>query len=184
MSLADVTSILWREREAIELLLFKLEEEQLVLEAGRTHWLERATREIEIVLDQIRRTEVLRAAEVDAAAGELGLAAAPSLLALAAAAPPAWDDLLGEHRTAFLALAAEVTAVAETNRELLSAGQRSAHEAMLTLAGSTSEAYGRCGKTASVVASNVHLQLQQRVYQAALGAHARVIQPSLLDFLR
>ena len=30
----------------------------------------------------------------------------------------------------------------------------------------------------------VDLQLQEVAYQAALGATARVIQPSLLDFLR
>ena len=36
MGLAELSSILWRERDMLELLLFKLEEEQLVLAAGRT----------------------------------------------------------------------------------------------------------------------------------------------------
>ena len=58
MGLADLSSILWREREMLELLLFKLEEEQLVLAGNRTRWLAHATREVEMVLDQIRRTEV------------------------------------------------------------------------------------------------------------------------------
>src|SRR5213080_171662 len=35
MGLAELSSILWRERDMLELLLFKLEEEQLVLAAGR-----------------------------------------------------------------------------------------------------------------------------------------------------
>src|SRR5438045_4734995 len=39
MGLAELSSILWRERDMLELLLFKLEEEQLVLAAGRTRWL-------------------------------------------------------------------------------------------------------------------------------------------------
>ena len=43
--------------------LFKLEEEQLVLAGGRTRWLAHATREVEMVLEQIRRTEVMRAAD-------------------------------------------------------------------------------------------------------------------------
>ena len=50
MSLTEVSSILWRERELLELLLFKLEEEQLLLAAGRSRWLGHATREVEMVL--------------------------------------------------------------------------------------------------------------------------------------
>ena len=36
--------ILWRERDLLETLLFKLEEEQLLLANGRTRWLMRAHR--------------------------------------------------------------------------------------------------------------------------------------------
>jgi len=39
VSLSDLSSILWREREMLELLLFKLEEEQLILASGRSRWL-------------------------------------------------------------------------------------------------------------------------------------------------
>ena len=39
MALSDVSNILWRERQLLELLVFKLEEEQLVLAAGRNRWL-------------------------------------------------------------------------------------------------------------------------------------------------
>ena len=39
MGLSDVSNILWRERQLLELLLFKLEEEQLVLASGRARWL-------------------------------------------------------------------------------------------------------------------------------------------------
>jgi hypothetical protein len=148
MALADVASILWREREALELLLFKLEEEQLVLAAGRTRWLEHATREVEIVLDRIRQTEVLRAVQVDAVADQLGLPPNPSLLALADAAPAPWNQLLREHRTAFLALTAEITALAEANRELLTVGQRAAREAVFAVTGSI-ETYSRRGATAA-----------------------------------
>ena len=34
MSLSEVSNILWRERQLLELLVFKLEEEQLVLAVG------------------------------------------------------------------------------------------------------------------------------------------------------
>jgi FlgN protein len=149
MPLADVSSTLWREREALELLLFKLEEEQLVLASGRSRWLAHATREVEIVLDRIRQTEVLRAVQVEAAATALGLPPNPSLVQLADAAPGPWGDMLRDHRKAFLALTAEISALAEANRHLLTAGQRAAREAMLAVTDSI-ETYGRRGETTAV----------------------------------
>jgi hypothetical protein len=146
MGLADLSSILWREREMLELLLFKLEEEQLVLAAGRTRWLAHATREVEMILDQIRHTEVLRAAEVEAVATELGIGHSPSLTQLAETVGAPWSDLFREHRKTFLALTTEISALAEANRDLLSAGQRAVRETMLAVSDSF-ETYGRRGET-------------------------------------
>src|SRR5437868_13978273 len=98
MGLADLASILWREREMLELLLFKLEEEQLVLAGGRNRWLAHATREVEVVLEQIRSTEVIRAVEVEAIGRSLGLGPNPSLGELADAVDEPWRDLLRQHR--------------------------------------------------------------------------------------
>lgn len=148
MGLADVASTLWREREALELLLFKLEEEQLVLASGRSRWLAHATREVEMVLERIRETEVLRAVQVEEVATELGLPPNASLAALADAAGTPWSELFREHRVAFLTLTAEVTAMAEANRDLLSSGQRAVHEAMLAVTG-TLQTYGRSGASSA-----------------------------------
>ena len=133
MGLAEVSGILWKERELLELLLFKLEEEQLVLASGRTRWLAHATREVEFVMEQIRSTELLRAVEVDAAAGELGLEPGPSLGAIAAAAPDPWGELFRGHRDAFLTLTAEIQDLADANRDLLTAGSRALRETLLGL---------------------------------------------------
>ncbi|GGJ82613.1 hypothetical protein GCM10010123_10330 [Pilimelia anulata] len=146
MSLTDLSSVLFRTRELMELLLFKLEEEQLLLTAGRSRWLAHATREVEMVLEQIRQTEVLRAAHSQAVAAELGVSMDSSLTQLADAAPQPWHDLLHQHRKAFLTLTAEISGMAETNRDLLTAGQRAARETMLMVAGSV-ETYGRDGQT-------------------------------------
>ena len=151
MGLADLSSILWREREMLELLLFKLEEEQLILASGRTRWLAHATREVEMVLDQIRRSEVVRAAEVEVLGSQLGLGPNPSLTQLSEVAPAPWSDLLREHRKAFLTLTAEITSLAETNRELLTTGQRAVRETMLAVVGSV-ETYGRRGETVAAAA--------------------------------
>lgn len=133
MSLAGVSSTLWRERELLELLLFKLEEEQLVLASGRSRWLARSTKEVEMVLEEVRRAELLRAVQVDAAASELGLPPGPSLRELAEVADEPWKGLLLDHRQAFLTATAEITAMAESNRELLATGFRATREALLSL---------------------------------------------------
>ena len=133
MSLTEVSSILWRERELLELLLFKLEEEQLLLAAGRSRWLGHATREVEMVLDEIRRAELGRTLEVEEVAVSLGLSPAASLRELAEAAPPPWDDILREHRNAFLTASAEITSLAQTNRDLMTAGYRAARETLMSL---------------------------------------------------
>ena len=108
MSLSEVSNILWRERQLLELLVFKLEEEQLVLASGRTRWLSYATREVETILGEIKRVELERAMEVAGAVGELGLSDSPSLRELAAIAPTPWDGIFVEHRRALLSLAQEI----------------------------------------------------------------------------
>src|SRR5689334_18995336 len=141
MGLSDVSNILWRERQLLELLLFKLEEEQLVLASGRTRWLNQATREVEMVLDEIKRTELERSVMVDAVAGDLGLAPGASLRKLAEAAPAPWNDLLDQHRRAFLTATQEITALAQLNRELLTRGQRATREALTWLDEADTEIY-------------------------------------------
>lgn len=133
MGLREVSAILWRERHLLELLLFKLDEEQLVLAAGRTRWLPRATREVEMVLEEIRQTELERALEVSRVAVDLGLPAHASLRQLAESAPEPWQGILVEHRQAFLALTDEITGLVQTNRELLVRGQKAVREVLASI---------------------------------------------------
>ena len=133
MSLSRVSSTLQRERELLELLVFKLEEQQLLLAAGRDRWLISATRELEVFQAELARTELRRALAVDAVTAQLGLPAAISLHELAECVPAPWDEALREHRTAVLALTDEATGLAGTNRELLGAGLRAVQDALRAL---------------------------------------------------
>ena len=133
MALNDVSNILWRERQLLELLIFKLEEEQLVLAAGRTRWLAHATREVDTVLAEIKRIELERAVEVEAVAKELGMTSAPSLRELAELVPAPWDQIFEEHRRALLEAAQEIDSVGKANRDLLSRGQQAAREALASI---------------------------------------------------
>src|SRR5579883_2557133 len=152
MGLEEVSSILWRERHLLDLLLFKLEEEQLVLASGRTRFLNHATREVEVVLEEIRHAEVMRAMEVERLAGEMALGTAPTLRQIAGAAPPPWDVIFEEHRVAFVTAAAEVQTLAESNRELLNRGRQATEEALAWLSGGPArpdpQIYSASGSTA------------------------------------
>lgn len=131
--MSELSTVLWRERELLEILVFKLEEEQLLLSTGRHRWLSHATREVESVLEQIRGAELARAVEVDGVAAELGLPAGASLLTLVEAAPEPWDELLAAHREAFVTLTAQINQLAEGNRELLASSHRATQETLLSV---------------------------------------------------
>jgi flagellar hook-associated protein 3 FlgL len=66
---------------------------------------------------------------------------------------------------------------ARTNR--VEQSQTAASDAQLSLSNTLSEI-----ENADIAKATVDLQLQEVAYQAALSATARVMQPSLLDFLR
>jgi hypothetical protein len=133
MSFSEVSTLLWQEREAVELLLFKLVEEQLVVSAGQTRWLPRANDEVDRAVRQLRGTEVLRAAEVDALSAELGRGDAITLAELADAAPEPWSVVLAEHRDALIKLVVQIEHACDENRTLLAAGLRSIRETLLSL---------------------------------------------------
>ena len=108
MGLPELSSILWRERDLLDLLLFKMEEERLVLDAGLTRWLPRAIREVDLVLEELQRIEAPRAGALEALAVELGLQPGRNLGEVAAAAPPPWDGLLEQHCQAVRAATQEL----------------------------------------------------------------------------
>ena len=133
MSLNEFSGVLWRERQLLDLLLFKLEEEQLILTSGRTQWLGHATREVEAVLAQIREAELGRAIEADEACREVGVEPGSSLLTIAVHAPAPWRDVLAQHHEAFVELTEQINALAEGNRELLATSHRAAQETLLSI---------------------------------------------------
>ncbi|MBW8827385.1 MAG: flagellar protein FlgN [Acidobacteria bacterium] len=147
MGLSEVSNLLWRERQLLELLVFKLEEEQLLLVNDRTRWLGHAAREIEQVLDEIKVAELARAVEVDALASMLGLDINASLRELAEVAPSPWGHIFRDHRQAFLSLTTDIVAMADSNRELIAKGQRAVHETLAWLGEQQVETYSQAGVT-------------------------------------
>jgi hypothetical protein len=128
-----LSQVLWRERELLEGLQYALEVEQLILASGRNRWLMRAATDVESVLQSLRKTEVLRAVAADEVASVLGLAPNPSLKQLAATAGEPWGEILGDHRDAFVAMTQAITELADSNRDLITSGYRSARETLLAM---------------------------------------------------
>ena len=114
--LRDVSNILWRERNLLELLAFKLDSERLLARAGRTRWLARADHEVEMVLGELKACELERGIHVQALGEQLGLDADTTLLLLAQTAPDEWAGILADHRRALLELARDVDRSARRSR--------------------------------------------------------------------
>jgi hypothetical protein len=139
-----VASLLWNEREALELVHYKLVQEQLLLQAGESRWLAKADAEVAEAIRRMRMSEVLRAAEMERILTDLGLPATATLADLAEVAPEPWGMVLTEHRAALRAIVAEVDAAGHNVRVLLNAGANAIRETLdlLTQSVSTYNASG------------------------------------------
>ncbi|MGA8211108.1 MAG: flagellar protein FlgN [Nocardioidaceae bacterium] len=147
-SMENLSSLLWRERELLEQLLYKLEVEQLVLTGGRSQWLALAAREIEALLEEVRDVELLRAICVESVADELGLPSAPSLAEIARSCAEPWRGIWLDHREAFTTVTTAIRDMAQGNRVLLTAGYQAAQATLLSLSES-SVTYGSDGAVAA-----------------------------------
>ncbi|MFB9798806.1 flagellar protein FlgN [Arthrobacter citreus] len=148
MGTQKLSALLWEERELLELLVFKLEEEQLLLTSGKSRWLQHATREVEQVLERLRAAALGRTVAVAALAQDWGTAEDATLRELVAAAPPGpWTEIFAGHLQAMTDLTIKIRELRDTNEQFLRAAARSAQE---TLAGLNSEngTYTASGSTA------------------------------------
>src|SRR5688500_18183053 len=141
-----LSTLLWREQELLDLLLFKAEEKQYLILTGKTRWLARIAHEIEVVLDQLRTLEVERAAATEAIAVALGLGANPSLRQVADAAPAPWNDLFAKHHEALLVLVTDLRSLSDANRELIEGGLAAIGDALLQVKTPSSGTYGSTGR--------------------------------------
>jgi hypothetical protein len=134
MGAQELSTLLWRERELLELLMFKLEEEKLLLTAGKSRWLPFATREVEQVLERLRENGLERAMEVAVVSEEWGTSDDASLRSIIAAAPTdAWRDNFTGHLAALTELAASIAELRDANVQYLRAAARVTQETLATI---------------------------------------------------
>lgn len=134
MSVNALSTRLWRERELLDLLQFKLEEQQLLLISGKSQWVGHAAREIETVLEKLREASLSRAVASSWVAAELGLPDDVTLAQLSAAVnEPAWREVLTQHLQALRTSASSITSLRDTNSTYLRSAQRAAQESLAAL---------------------------------------------------
>jgi hypothetical protein len=143
-----LSTLLWREHELLDLLLFKAEEKQYLILTGKTRWLARIAHEIEVVLEQLRTLEVERAAATEQIAGRLGLSGNPSLRQLSEAVPAPWSDLYATHHESLLTLVTELRSLSDANRELIDGGLAAIGDVLLTARTPSAGTYTQAGRTA------------------------------------
>lgn len=147
MPMTSLNALLWREREMLDLLEFKLEEQQLLLVGGKSQWLDRATKEIDIVLEKVNAASLARAVESATVAAELGLDDdAPLSQIVAATGEEAWRETLESHLGALRSAAARIAQLRDTNSAYLRSAHRATQE---TLAALDTDAYGGPGNSSS-----------------------------------
>ena len=143
-----LSAVLWRERQLLDLLAFKLEEEQLVIGAARHHIVGQATAEVEQVLAQVRDCETERTEAVATLATDSGLDASLPLRELIGLVDEPWSALLEEHRSALREAVIRISFIASATRRLL-AGHLAASADALSLLGAAPPAYARGGAVAA-----------------------------------
>jgi hypothetical protein len=120
MSLHELSAVLWRERELLDVLLYKLDVERLLLATDRRRWLGRAAHEIEFLTARLKEVGLARAVESAEVAEELGLPAEATLQQLAdAVGDEVWREILGAHLGALRDVTGEIAALRDANELLL-----------------------------------------------------------------
>lgn len=155
MNLAELSNVLWRQRQLLDQLLFRLTVEQMLLSDCHVRWLNRATNAVEDVLDALRESDVVRSMVLIEVAEELELGPAATLLEVSVAAGGPWTGIFEDHRRAFLEMTDEVRSLVAANQLWL--GHRSGAAVDL---------------------------FEEYAFEAARSSASARVQPSLVDFLR
>lgn len=183
-----VGTILEREGEVLEVLLFKLVETRLLLEAGECRFLARASREVERSRTRARQVGLLRAATVAL------IQPGATLRDLAHGASGPWPAILRDHHDVLARVVAEIEVAAHHNDVAAQAGldrlaqEHIAEGAVMAFASAPSPATDGDRHLASSARPGQDAQLDHlargAAFSAVLGTAARLQMPELLDFLR
>jgi hypothetical protein len=156
MSWSALSAQLQRECGLMELLLFKLQQEHLMLAAGQDRWLQHATAEVNLVMEQLSQESAARTAIAAGLARSCGIDAEATLAQLASVAPVEWAAMLVDQRRQLRDLLGQIEQVGRTNREILASRLSVARDALALLGEAPAVGYGHdtyAGRPAAHVVS-------------------------------
>lgn len=118
MAFRKLSDVLWRERQLLDLLSYKLEAESLVA-GSEPRWLVQATREVSQTVERMRIVEMERATLSADIAVCCGLHPLASLREISEVAPEPWSIILKRHHEALAAVTASITEAAGRSQSRL-----------------------------------------------------------------
>jgi len=148
--LAELSRVLWQQRNLIEVLEYRLEVQQLLMISGRAERLALAVGEVEVALTDIRTIEERRVAIVSRAAVALGLPSSATLTQIRSKAPEPWDYVLADHQTELQRLVSSTEDLANRNREVSQRGLADIRSAFDGVDNAVTKTYGRHGDRTSL----------------------------------
>ena len=159
-SLHQLTRTLWKQRRLLERVHYHLRVQELILAAGDDTLLTFAVNDVEETLQAVAETEAARVEITQDIGLAMGLGANPSLETLANECEEPFGAMLAEHRTAFLELASNITAVSLNGRSQLDRGLQLTHQLAATVLGDRGD--GGYDASGSVVRGSVERRLVDR----------------------
>ena len=140
MTAHDLSMHLMRERDLLELMLFKLETQQTLLGTGRSRWVGHTAGVVERGAEAMTTAALERATFVTAVAAEWGAPEVETLSELVAVAPTdGWREVLQGHQAAMVALADEIGEMKTVNEMRLRSALRVTQETIAGLGEPTGE---------------------------------------------
>lgn len=141
-----LSQTLWRQHGLLELLLYRMEVQRLVLATTNGAWAQIAADDVEATLDILREEELIRATQVARVGEALGLDTDASLRELVDAAPEPWAEILRDHQRSFLDLVDRIETTSKANRDLVRRSLQLTREMLsLPAEGASAATYDRSG---------------------------------------
>lgn len=175
----QLATTLRRERELLEVLLFKLVEIRLLLRESETRYVVHAARELTRARHRTGESDLLRAALL-ARLSPRGPKGRPvSLRRLAATVDEPWAGILRDHFESMTEVVTEIEVVTDQATELARRGlDRVADERR-----SAGPRLASCGVHETTVDGRARLAAED-AYDTVLGTTRRLPMPALVEFLR
>lgn len=158
--LAELSRVLWQQRRLLERLLYHLKVQELILSNADHGLLSFAVNDVQQTLEAIGEVEAARR-ELTAEIGvSMGLDRDASLQDLVNRAPEPYEQILAEHRQAFLSLVSDITTTSLNGRDQLERGLHLTRQLATFVMGDAGD--GGYDRSGAIVAGSAERRLIDR----------------------